>query len=82
MSTIDSQTISMESDTLNANIVKLTVIEKLLINGIITEDQAEEYTVNWNIIIVKRNWFKRYFGKPTNSDDGNGYVYRYVNFEK
>ena len=81
MSPIDTQLVSMESDTLNANIVKLTVIEKLFNNGVITEEQADEYTVNWNIVIVKRSWFKRFFGIKNNEGDEKGYIYRYVNFK-
>lgn len=79
MATIDSRLLSMEEDTLNANQVKDLVIERLYKDKLISYEQSMLYAENWQVIVIKANWFTRWsekFGIKNNS-----YKYKLVNFE-
>ncbi len=77
---IDSVLITLGSETQNINLVKDIVIGRLLKDGVITEDQSKIYTEKWNVIMVKKSWFKRWSDKFFKGDE-KGYVYKYVKFE-
>ena len=73
---IDRTIIDMEDNVYNSNLCKEVVLRQLLLDGVITDKQYDEYTVEWNIVIVKKSWFKKFF----KCDDNNIYVYKYVKF--
>ena len=77
---MDSRLITIEEDTLNANVVKEIVIQKLYDNGVIDDEQAKAYVEKWQVIVYKPTWFKRWMEKfvTTNKDT---YRYKYVKFE-
>ena len=77
---MDSQLITLEEDTQNANVIKELVIQKLYDNGVLNEEQAKAYVEKWQVVIVKPTWFKRWMEKfvLTKTDS---YRYKYVKFE-
>lgn len=77
---MDTQLITLEEDTLNANVVKELVIQKLYKDGMLNEEQALTYIEKWQVVIFKPTWFKRWMEKfvTTNKDS---YRYKYVKFE-
>ena len=79
MAQIDNMLISLEEYTLNANQVKDLVLERLLKDGLITDEQSCLYAENWQVIIIKSNWFERWcekFGIKKGQ-----YKFKFVNFE-
>jgi len=79
MSVLDSNLVSIECDTINANLVKDIVLERLEKDGVITNVQALEYSEKWQVIVMKTNWFKRWLDKYKMTKDS--YQYKYVKFE-
>lgn len=79
--TIDRNLLNLEADTINANAVKNTVLNQLLIDNLITQSQYEEYTEMWNVVIVKKGWFKKWFDKFNNGSKSE-FMYQYVKFDK
>lgn len=76
--TLDSIVINIEENIKNANQVKELVLYRLVRDGIITEELYEKYTTSWNIIIVKKSWFAKWWDKVISGNDG--YVYKFVQF--
>lgn len=77
---IDSVLIEIESLSKNANVVKNTVMDRLVKDKVITEEQARHYTNNWQVIIVKPAWYESWF-KKFGKKDGEAYEFKYVKFE-
>jgi len=73
MGTIDGMLLEIESFTKNANIAKSIVLSRLLEDKIITDEQRTEYLDNWQIIVIKKSWFKKLLSKD------NDWEYRFVN---
>jgi len=80
MSGIDTMLISLEEYTTNANGVKELVISRLVIDKVITEQQADDYMEKWQVIIIKPTWFQRWM-KKFNIDNENTYRFKYVKFD-
>ena len=77
MGVLDSQLVNIGSDIQNAQAIKNTVIGVLLNNEIISEENAEVYHRDYQIIIIKKSWWhnwKDIFGK----DAAPGYHYKFV----
>jgi kynurenine formamidase len=90
MAQIDSVLVGMESFVNNAEVVKSIVVDRMKIEGLITEDQAKEFSEKWQVIIIKRKWYKKwwkkYFDNEPDDDgmkdkEGNSYQYKLVKFE-
>ena len=79
MSKIDSMLISLEEYTLNANQVKDLVLERLEKDGLLTAEQVDTYMENWQVIIIKSNWFERWCEKFGIKKDF--YKFKFVKFE-
>lgn len=69
---MDSVLMELEDYTINANIVKTIVLNRLVLDNIITEEQHKKYNDDYHIIIIKTSWFKNIF---LNIKD---YIYKYV----
>ena len=80
MSQIDSTLLEIDSYTKNANSVKDTVLSRLVTDGVITEEQEKTYAEKWQVVIVKRSWFQRWFDRFSKSEPDN-YIYKFVKFE-
>ena len=77
---IDNIQLNLDNYTVNYNSVKEVVLSRLLLDSIITEEVAQKYSENWQIIIIKNSWFKRWvskFNKPQKEE----YSIKYVKFE-
>jgi len=82
MAQIDSQLVEMESLTKDANAAKELTIQRLLKDGLITEEKAKEYYEKWQIIVIKRSWFQRWFNKFFgDGENADGYSFKLVKFE-
>ena len=82
MADIDSTLMQLPNLTDNGNKVKDTVLSRLVTDKIITENQFKEYTEKWQVIVIKKSWFSRWFkvfGKE--SKDADAYQFKYVRFE-
>lgn len=78
---IEQGLLELPNDTHNANTVKLVVLEKLLYDGIITQEQFENYSLKHQIIVTNKNWFQKWRDKFfTNSK--SDWFYKYVKFEE
>ncbi len=81
MAHIDNGLLELPGDTKNANIVKEVVLDQLLRDNLITKEQFLEYTENWQVIVIKRSWFKKWWDKYA-SGTADNYVYNIVKFNK
>lgn len=90
MAQIDSILVGMESFVKNAEVVKTMVVDRMETEGLITGEQAKEFSEKWQVIIIKRKWYKKwwkkYFDNEPDDDgvldkDGNSYQYKLVKFE-
>jgi len=76
---VDNYLLEIEGHVINYNKVKDVVLSRLRLDEIITEKQLEEYLDNWQVIIVRKTWFKKWAEKFVN---GKGdYIIKYVKFE-
>ena len=82
MAQIDSMLLEIESYTENANGVKDAVLARLQADKIITDEQAKEYAEKWQIIIIKKGWFKRWMNAfDKDKGESANYQFKYVRFE-
>lgn len=88
MAQIDSVLLNMESTIKNADVVKEMVLDRLQKEGLISEEQKTEFCEKWQVIVVKRSWYKTWWKKFFSTDDdgisdeqGREYQYKLVKFE-
>jgi hypothetical protein len=81
MAQIDSQLLEIERDTQNANSVKEIVLAQLLSDKVITNEQAQMYVTQWQVIVIKYGWFERWFKTLRTGRKATDYSYKYVRFE-
>jgi len=77
---IDKTLLEIQSYVENANHVKEITLNRLLVDNIINNEQAKEYAEKWQIMVIKKSWFKRWteaFGEKLKGD----YIYKFVRFE-
>ena len=60
---MDSYLLEMEQDVKNYNVVKDLVIAKLVDEGLMSQEDGEDFIDRCQIIIVKNGWFKRWCSK-------------------
>ena len=75
-------TSQIESYTLDANSAKEIVLEMLEMNGVITPEIAVEYNEKWQIVVVKKGWFKRWLRSFDKQEESEEYMYKMVKFEE
>jgi len=76
---IESALLNMEADISNAEAVKEMVIMQLFEDGILTPQQRDVYLQDWQVIIFKKGWFRRWFDKYGNGKDSQ-WAYQLVRF--
>jgi len=81
MGTIDSILVNMELHVKNANICKDMVVERLLKDGMITQEIANDYFEKYQIIIIKNSWFKTWMDKFLKDSNKDTYSFKLVKFE-
>jgi kynurenine formamidase len=77
---ITTQDLEIGTNTMNCNNVKDLVLQKIYEDGILTEEELEKYSTEYQIIIVKRGWFKRWFNKFSPNEDKEAYMMKIVKF--
>ena len=77
---MDSQLITLEEDTQNANLIKEAIISRLYNDRVLNEKQASTYIEKWQVVIIKPTWFKRWMERFVLTNT-NSYRYKYVKFE-
>lgn len=60
---MDSYLVEMEQDIQNYNVVKELVINKLVDEGLVSQEDGEDFIDRCQIIVVKNGWFKRWCSK-------------------
>lgn len=79
--TLDQAILNLEENTINANSVKNAIFKKLYQDKIITEEQYEELVIKYNIIIVKKGWFKIWLEKREKNENPDAYIYKVIEME-
>lgn len=80
MGTIDGELLNIDANIANANIVKEIVLTRLFQDGHIPEKTYDIFMENWQVIIIKRGWFKRWWKKFASKTDKESYQYLFVQF--
>ena len=60
---MDSYLVEMEQDIQNYNVVKELVVNKLVDEGLMSQEDGEDFIDRCQIIVVKNGWFKRWCSK-------------------
>lgn len=60
---MDSYLLEMEQDVQNYNVVKELVVNKLVDEGLVSQEDGEDFIDRCQIIVVKNGWFKRWCSK-------------------
>ena len=60
---MDSYLLEMEQDVQNYNVVKEIVVAKLIDEGLMSQEDGEDFINRCQIIVVKNGWFKRWCSK-------------------
>jgi hypothetical protein len=79
MKLLDETMLCMEENTYNANTIKDMILAQLWKDNLLSEEVALSYMEEWQIIIVKNSWFKRWCDKFKKEKES--YSYKFVKFE-
>lgn len=74
---MDNRALDLEQDMINYNRVKDVVISKLVTEGYLSEEEAEEFCDRCQVLVYKGSWFSKWFDKNQKSDK-NGYYIRMI----
>jgi len=72
---LDKIQLGIDSHIENATAIKDMVLDRLVKDKMLTKRQADEYAIKWQIILVKRAWYKRLF---KGDEDPEGYSFKFV----
>lgn len=78
---MDSQLMTIECDMSNYQKVKELVLKQLVKEGLLEEDDANEFDERCQVLVYKGTWFSRWFDKNvtvSKPQDKNGYFMRIV----
>ena len=79
---MDSQLLELESDMQNYQRVKEIVLGKLVRDGLLEQDDADEFDERCQVLVYKGTWFSKWFDNNVKVDqpDANkkGYYMRIV----
>lgn len=74
--------LNMETHTRNINTVKELVLYQLHADGLVDEKQLNHYIENWQVISIKRSWFRRWAEKMFKEESKRDmWQCKYVQFE-
>ena len=77
MKVLDSELVDIDSNIKNAQTIKDTVLNVLCKNNSISDEDWEMYRTDYQIIIIKKSWWRNWkeiFG----NDSDSGYYYKFV----
>lgn len=82
---MDSQLLELESDMSNYQKVKEIVLSKLVQEGLLEKDDADEFDERCQILVYKGTWFSKWFDKNqnvVNPQNKNKYYMRIVELKE
>jgi hypothetical protein len=68
----------LDSEIANFNKVKEIVLGKLISEGLLDQDDAEEFSERCQVLIYKGKWFSKWFEKNMISKDSESYYIKVV----
>lgn len=79
---MDQQLLQLENDMTNYQKVKELVLSKLVSEGLLDQDDADEFDGRCQVLVYKGTWFSKWFDKNIKSESGDankkGYYMRIV----
>lgn len=83
---MDNQLYSLESDMANYQKVKEVVLNKLVDEGLLNEDDANEFNERCQVLLYKGTWFSKWFDKNVKAEkpeaDKKGWYIRMVEMKE
>lgn len=82
---MDQQLMRIESDMTNYQKVKELVLTQLVKEGLLEQDDADEFNDRCQVLVYKGTWFSKWFDKNTSVDqpkDKNSYYMRIVELQE
>jgi hypothetical protein len=79
---MDQQLLELENNMQNYQKVKELVLKKLVAEGLLDQDDANEFEDRCQVLVYKGNWFSNWFDKNVKVNqpeaDKKGYIMRIV----
>jgi len=82
---MDQQLLDLEQDMSNYQKVKELVLSKLVKEGLLEKDDADEFDNRCQVLVYKGTWFSKWFDKNINVEDNRnkkGYYMRIVELQE
>lgn len=82
---MDQQLLDLEQDMSNYQKVKELVLTKLVQEGLLEKDDADEFDNRCQVLVYKGTWFSKWFDKNINVEDNRnkkGYYMRIVELQE
>ena len=82
---MDQQLLELEQDMSNYQKVKELVISKLVGEGLLEQDDADEFNERCQVLVYKGTWFSKWFDKNVNVDsnrDKQNYYMRIIELKE
>lgn len=82
---MDQQLLELEKDMSNYQKVKELVLKKLVNEGLLDQDDADEFDERCQVLVYKGTWFSKWFDKNVSVDkpqNKNGYFMRIVELKE
>jgi hypothetical protein len=82
---MDQQLLELESDMSNYQKVKEIVLKQLVKEGLLDQDDANEFDERCQVLVYKGTWFSKWFDKNQNVDNPqnkNKYYMRIVELKE
>jgi hypothetical protein len=82
---MDQQLLDLEQDMSNYQKVKELVLSKLVQEGLLEQDDANEFDERCQVLVYKGTWFSKWFDKNVNVDsnrDKKNYYMRIIELKE
>jgi hypothetical protein len=82
---MDQQLLELEQDMSNYQKVKELVLSKLVQEGLLEKDDADEFDERCQVLVYKGTWFSKWFDKNVNVDstrDNKNYYMRIIELKE
>lgn len=83
---MDQQLLQLENDMSNYQKVKELVLSKLVNEGLLDQDDADEFDERCQVLVYKGNWFSKWFDNNIKAQDKDadkkGYYMRIIEMKE
>ena len=82
---MDQQLLELEKDMSNYQKVKELILSKLIEEGLLEKDDADEFDERCQVLVYKGTWFSKWFDKNVNVDstrDKKNYYMRIIELKE